>query len=49
VHVAVAGPDGGRTRRLGLPGDRAAVRAAAVRAALVLLRDTLGAGGNVEP
>lgn len=37
VHVAVAGP-GERTVRLGLPGDRGAVRRAAVAEALSLLR-----------
>ena len=46
VYVAVAGPAGGRTDRLDLPGDRAAVRAAAVQAALLLLRDALVADGN---
>jgi nicotinamide-nucleotide amidase len=46
VHLAVAGPDDGRADRLDVPGDRAAVRAAAVRAALALLRDALVAAGN---
>ena len=46
VHVAVAGPEGVRALRLELAGDRAEVRAAAVRAALALLRDTLLAGRN---
>lgn len=41
VHVAVAGPGGVRRRSLLLPGDRAAVRAAAVDAALELLRAVL--------
>jgi PncC family amidohydrolase len=41
VYVAVAGPAGGRVRELQLPGDRAAVRAAAVDAALEMLRDAL--------
>ena len=49
VHVAVAGPDGSRAVRLALVGDRAKVRAAAVEAALALLRDTLVAGGNGTP
>jgi nicotinamide-nucleotide amidase len=34
VYVAVAGPGGGRVRHLTLSGDRAAIRAAAVEAAL---------------
>jgi len=46
VHVAVAGPEGGRAVRLELAGDRAEVRTAGVRAALVLLRDTLLDGRN---
>lgn len=42
VYVAVAGPDGvGRTRRLDLPGSRAAVRTATVEAALELVLDLL--------
>lgn len=41
VYVAVAGPAGGRVRELQLPGDRAAVRAAAVDGALVMLREAL--------
>lgn len=49
VHLAVAGPAGGRADRLDLPGDRAAVRAAAVRAALALLRDALVGAGNAAP
>lgn len=49
VHVAVAGPDAARTDRLELPGDRAEVRAASVRAALALLRDALVAAGNAVP
>ena len=41
VYVAVSGPGGGRHRRLELAGDRAAVRAAAVTAALRLLAELL--------
>lgn len=41
LHVAVAGPDGERTRTLRLPGDRARVRLLAVTAALDLLRREL--------
>jgi nicotinamide-nucleotide amidase len=41
--VAAAGPDGAQVRRLSLPGDRAAVRAAAVTAALDLLAERLRA------
>lgn len=37
VYVGLAGPDGGTVRRLALTGDRAAIRAAAVAAALDLL------------
>jgi nicotinamide-nucleotide amidase len=43
VFVAVAGPGGAQVRRLSLPGDRAAVRAAAVTAALDLLAERLRA------
>jgi nicotinamide-nucleotide amidase len=39
--VAVAGPDGTRVQTLALDGDRAAVRAAAVVAALALLHTAL--------
>jgi PncC family amidohydrolase len=49
VHVAVAGPDTSRAVRLALAGDRADVRAGAVRAALGLLRDTLLDRGNARP
>jgi nicotinamide-nucleotide amidase len=42
--VALAGPDGTRVQTLTLDGDRAAVRAAAVAAALVLLRTALTDG-----
>jgi nicotinamide-nucleotide amidase len=41
VYVAVAGPYGTVVRRLGLDGDRAAVRAAAATAALRLLADQI--------
>jgi nicotinamide-nucleotide amidase len=41
VFVAVAGPGDGRVEPLHLDGDRDAVRAGAVRAALALLRDVL--------
>jgi nicotinamide-nucleotide amidase len=37
VHVALAGPDRAEVRSLRLPGDRAAIRHAAVTAALSLL------------
>lgn len=37
VFLALAGPHGGEVRRLALTGDRAAIRAAAVQAALSLL------------
>lgn len=42
VHVGIAGPDGVRSVRLALDGDRAAIRAATVTAALAELRDDLG-------
>jgi nicotinamide mononucleotide (NMN) deamidase PncC len=42
--VALAGPDGSRVEALAHDGDRAAVRAAAVAAALALLRTALTAG-----
>ena len=42
--VALAGPDGSRVEALALDGDRAAVRAAAVAAALALLRTALTDG-----
>lgn len=41
VHVAVAGPDGVRTRSTRLPGDRGRVRLLAVTVALDLLRRQL--------
>ena len=41
VHLAVSGPSGTLVRSLALPGDRAAVRAAAVAAALDLLAEAL--------
>ncbi|AXB49199.1 damage-inducible protein [Amycolatopsis albispora] len=37
VHVGLAGPAGSITRELRIPGDRAAVRAGSVAAALALL------------
>jgi nicotinamide-nucleotide amidase len=42
VHVAVAGPDGVRSRRLQLTGDRDEVRRSAVRAVLADLHYRLG-------
>ncbi|WP_461022376.1 CinA family protein [Thalassiella azotivora] len=42
AFVAVAWPGGGTVRRLELDGDRASVRAGAVRAALELLDEVLG-------
>jgi len=45
--VALAGPDGTRVQALALDGDRAAVRAAAVAAALALLHAAL-TGGNAS-
>jgi nicotinamide-nucleotide amidase len=45
--VALAGPDGSRVQTLALDGDRAAVRAAAVAAALALLHAAL-TGGNAS-
>jgi nicotinamide-nucleotide amidase len=44
LFVALAGPDGSRVEALALDGDRAAVRAAAVAAALALLRTALTDG-----
>ena len=41
VFAGVAGPRGGEVRRLDLTGDRVAIRAASVRAALALLADRL--------
>jgi len=41
IFVAVAGPGGGEVRELSLQGGRAEVRAAAVEAALAMLRDVL--------
>ncbi len=46
AYVAVAGPDGVGVERLRLPGDRAAVRAGAVRAAVDLLAAHLRAVGE---
>lgn len=48
VHVAVAGPGGSTTRSLWLPGDRAAVRGATVRAALTLLMDAVTVPGTAR-
>lgn len=48
VHLAVAGPDRTEPVRLALTGDRAAVRAQAVAAALTLLRDTIRAGNTAR-
>lgn len=45
VYVAVAGPGGAQVRALSVPGDRAAVRRAAVTAALNLL---LAAAGDPD-
>jgi len=42
VFVAVAGPGVAEVRRLSLPGDRPAIRAGAVNAALELLAERLG-------
>ena len=45
VYLGLAGPDGfGTVHRLELSGDRAAIRRAAVDAALRLLTTALGAG-----
>ncbi len=44
VFLGVAGPDGGEVRRLSLTGDRAAIRAGAVEAALSLLAAAVRAG-----
>lgn len=52
VYVAVAGPDGVVARRLDVPGDRDAVRRAAVRAVLADLHYRLGKNSgstDVEP
>lgn len=46
VYVAVAGPGVREVRSLVLPGDRDAVRAAAISAALHLLREHLGLMGR---
>lgn len=46
VHLAVAGPAGVAVVSLALAGDRAAVRDHAVRRALLLLADVLGAGAD---
>ena len=44
VHVACAGPGGALHRLVHIPGDRRAVRAGAVDAALALLREALDGG-----
>lgn len=44
VHVACAGPEGALHRLVHIPGDRGAVRAGAVDAALALLREALDGG-----
>jgi nicotinamide-nucleotide amidase len=46
VFVAVAGPSGGQVRSLRLTGDRAAIRAGTVDAALQMLRDVISADGD---
>ncbi len=46
VHLAVAGPRGCETRSLALPGDRAGVRAATVRQALLAALDVLVTDGK---
>jgi nicotinamide-nucleotide amidase len=46
AFVAVAGPGGAAARRLSLPGDRAAVRAGAVTAALDLFAEKLRAAAR---
>ncbi|NDO90764.1 CinA family protein [Cellulosimicrobium composti] len=43
VYVAVSGPRGAEVRHLHVPGDRAAVRAGTVAAALALARAVVGA------
>ena len=48
VFVALVGPLGARGAALRVPGDRAAVRGAAVRAVLELLDDALG-GNTAGP
>ena len=49
VYVAASGPGGELHRRLAVAGDRAAVRAAAVSAALDLLADVLAGRGSADP
>jgi nicotinamide-nucleotide amidase len=46
VFAAVAGPGGGEVRALALTGDRPAIRAAAVSAALDLLAEVAARPGN---
>ncbi|WP_213450991.1 CinA family protein [Rhizomonospora bruguierae] len=43
VYLAVAGPGVGQIRELRLPGGRPAIRVAAVRAAIALLTESIGA------
>jgi nicotinamide-nucleotide amidase len=49
VYVGIAGPGEGEVRALRLSGDRAAIRSAAVAAALDLLLDVLSRDGNASP
>ncbi|CAM3487001.1 CinA family protein [Nocardioides zeicaulis] len=49
VWIAVAGPDGARTRELTLDGDRDAVRQATCTAALALLEQAVGDEGRMLP
>jgi nicotinamide-nucleotide amidase len=44
VYIGVAGPAGGEARQLTLSGDRPAIRAGSVAAALTLLTDALVSG-----
>ena len=46
VHLAVAGPDGTRRERLQLAGERAEVRAATVRRALLLAAEVVAGGAG---
>ena len=49
AYVGLVGPDGAGVRRFRLPGDRAAVRSAVVRAALFMLADNLIAAAPGAP
>jgi nicotinamide-nucleotide amidase len=49
VYVAVAGPGGSKVHEHHFDGDRPAIRAAAVRAALDLLRDALADAEESPP